>query len=52
MAALIAWGLIGEEMPPLAWGGMGLAALGVLLATRKAKPRRRKAGHDRRRTRR
>jgi drug/metabolite transporter (DMT)-like permease len=38
MAALIAWGLIGEEMPLVAWAGMGLAALGVLIATRKPRP--------------
>ena len=31
--ALIAWGLIGEEMPPLAWAGMVLAAGGVSLAS-------------------
>lgn len=31
--ALIAWGLIGEDMPPLAWAGMALAASGVALAS-------------------
>ena len=36
MAALIAWGMIGEAMPPLAWVGMAVATLGVLLATRRA----------------
>ncbi|WP_371224413.1 DMT family transporter [Roseovarius sp. 2305UL8-3] len=36
LAALIAWLLLGEVMPPLAWGGMGIAAIGVYLATRKA----------------
>ncbi len=35
LAALIAWMLLGEVMPPLAWGGMGVAAIGVYLATRK-----------------
>lgn len=30
-ASLIAWGLLGEAMPPLAFAGMGVAALGVLL---------------------
>jgi drug/metabolite transporter (DMT)-like permease len=35
MAALIAWGLIGEAMPPAAWAGMVVAAAGVALATRK-----------------
>jgi drug/metabolite transporter (DMT)-like permease len=33
-AALIAWALIGEDMPALAWGGTALAALGVALATK------------------
>jgi len=33
LAALIAYVLIGEPMPPLAWAGMGIAAIGVLLAT-------------------
>lgn len=31
--ALIAWGLIGEAMPPVAWAGMLLAASGVALAS-------------------
>lgn len=35
-AALIAWLALGEAMPPLAWGGMALAVLGVALATRSA----------------
>lgn len=34
MAALIAWALLGDTMPALAWGGMALAALGVAVATR------------------
>ncbi len=34
LAALIAWVLIGEIMPPIAWAGLGLAAAGVALATR------------------
>lgn len=34
MAALIAWGLIDETMPPAAWAGMAVAAAGVALATR------------------
>ena len=33
LAALIAWGLIGEAMPPIAWIGMAVAAAGVALAT-------------------
>lgn len=36
LAALIAWALLGEVMPPLAWAGMVLAALGVAVATRQA----------------
>ena len=39
MAALIAWGLIGEAMPPAAWAGMAVAAAGVALATRKLRIR-------------
>ncbi len=35
LAALLAWGMLGEVMPPLAWAGMGIAAAGVFLATRK-----------------
>jgi drug/metabolite transporter (DMT)-like permease len=34
MAALIGWLLLGEEMPVMAWLGLGLAAAGVALATR------------------
>lgn len=37
-AALIAWVVLGETMPPLAWPGIGLAALGVALATREPRP--------------
>ena len=33
-AALIGWLLLDEQMPPLAWVGLGLAAAGVALATR------------------
>ncbi|WP_366657687.1 DMT family transporter [Fodinicurvata sp. EGI_FJ10296] len=33
-AAVLAWILIGETMPPLAWAGMALAAAGVALASR------------------
>lgn len=32
-SALIAWALLGEAMPPLAWLGMALAAVGVGLAS-------------------
>jgi drug/metabolite transporter (DMT)-like permease len=34
MAAVIGWLLLGEQMPPLAWLGLGLAAAGVAVATR------------------
>jgi drug/metabolite transporter (DMT)-like permease len=35
IAALIAWLLIDEAMPPLAWLGMALAAAGVAIANRR-----------------
>ncbi|MEL7465525.1 MAG: DMT family transporter [Pseudomonadota bacterium] len=35
IAAALAWVMLGEIMPPLAWVGMGVAAAGVFLATRK-----------------
>lgn len=34
LAAVLAWIMLGEVMPPLAWGGMAAAAVGVFLATR------------------
>mgnify|MGYP003647301244 CR=1 FL=1 len=34
LAALLAWALLGEVMPLAAWFGMGVAAMGVYLATR------------------
>jgi drug/metabolite transporter (DMT)-like permease len=34
MAALIGWLLLDEQMPPLAWVGLALAASGVAIATR------------------
>lgn len=34
ISALIAWPLLGEEMPPLGWVGFALAAVGVALARR------------------
>jgi drug/metabolite transporter (DMT)-like permease len=34
MAALIGWLLLAEQMPPLAWVGLALAAAGVAIATR------------------
>ena len=34
LAALIAWGLLGESLPAGAWAGMGVAAAGVAIASR------------------
>ena len=34
LAAVLAWVMLGEVMPPLAWAGMAVAAVGVWLATR------------------
>lgn len=34
LAAFLAWILLGEVMPPIAWMGMAVAAIGVLIATR------------------
>ncbi|QGX98489.1 DMT family transporter [Roseovarius faecimaris] len=39
-AALVAWALLGEVMPPLAWLGMAVAGAGVFLAMRKEKTSR------------
>ncbi|MEL6793335.1 MAG: DMT family transporter, partial [Pseudomonadota bacterium] len=36
IAAALAWVMLGEIMPPLAWIGMAVAAAGVFMATRKA----------------
>jgi drug/metabolite transporter (DMT)-like permease len=36
LAALFAWPLLGEVMPPLGWLGMALAAFGVAMASRRA----------------
>jgi drug/metabolite transporter (DMT)-like permease len=33
MAAVVAWVVLDEVMPPLAWGGMVVAGLGVFMAT-------------------
>jgi drug/metabolite transporter (DMT)-like permease len=35
-ASLIAWAILGEEMPPLAWAGMAVAGAGVLMASKSA----------------
>ena len=39
ISALMAWPLLGEEMPPLGWVGFALAAVGVALASRKPTPK-------------
>lgn len=39
VAAIIGWVLLGEQMPPLAWVGLALAALGVALVTNSVPPR-------------
>lgn len=39
LAALAAWPMLGEVMPPLGWLGMGLAAVGVALARRRRRGR-------------
>jgi drug/metabolite transporter (DMT)-like permease len=36
MSALMAWPILGEAMPPLAWLGMAVAAAGVAIASRRA----------------
>ena len=35
LAALFAWPMLGEKLPALGWVGMGLAAVGVAMASRK-----------------
>lgn len=37
LAAFFAWIVLDELMPPLAWAGMGVATMGVYIATRKSK---------------
>lgn len=37
LAALVAWILLDEIMPPLGWAGMAIAAVGVFIAMRKSK---------------
>lgn len=38
LAALFAWPILGEAMPPMAWAGMALAGAGVALVSRRSKP--------------
>ena len=42
LAAVLAWFLLDEVMPPLAWAGMVLAGVGVILATRRQAEERKK----------
>ena len=35
LSALFAWPLLGEAMPPVAWGGMAVAVLGVAMVSRR-----------------
>ncbi len=35
LAALFAWPILGEKMPPMAWAGMALAGLGIALVARR-----------------
>jgi drug/metabolite transporter (DMT)-like permease len=42
LAAAIAWAVLGEELPGLAWVGMVLAAVGVWIATSASSPRSRR----------
>jgi drug/metabolite transporter (DMT)-like permease len=37
LAALFAWPILGEAMPPMAWAGMALAGVGIALVAKKAK---------------
>ena len=37
LAALFAWPILGEAMPPMAWAGMALAGAGVALVSRRSK---------------
>ena len=41
LAALFGWILLGEEMPAIAWIGMGVTAIGVSLATRQSNKNKR-----------
>jgi drug/metabolite transporter (DMT)-like permease len=36
LAAIFGWFLLGEIMPPIAWIGMALAGIGVIIATRRS----------------
>jgi drug/metabolite transporter (DMT)-like permease len=42
LAAAIAWAVLGEDLPGLAWVGMVLAAVGVWIATSASSPRSRR----------
>lgn len=47
LAAAIAWAVLGEELPGLAWVGMVLAAVGVWIATSASSPRTRRPAAQR-----
>ncbi len=36
LAALFAWPILGEAMPPMAWAGMALAGIGIALVAKKS----------------
>ena len=40
LAGLIAWALLGESLPAVAWIGMAVAAAGVAIATRSSQEAR------------
>ena len=42
-AGMLAWLILDEVMPPLAWAGMVLAGIGVLLATARERERQKAA---------
>ncbi len=46
LAALIAWGMLGESLPAAAWTGMAVAAAGVAIATRPGTPPAARPGRD------
>ena len=33
MAALLAWGVLGETLPPAGWAGLAASAVGVAIVT-------------------
>ena len=49
LAAVIAWAVLGERLPAVAWVGMAVAAVGVWIATSASSPRPRRRAAPRRR---